>query len=95
MIWSHAPVDVICSRVPSIPCHHQCSFGTVQFIRMFWCRSYGIVSYYVQQLFSRYQGVRYANTLVHSSDPQELTAASATCDDDACTKIAVKVWRLP
>ena len=57
-------------------------------------RVYGIPSYWVQKVFSEVQGVRYAPTgvasdlsLVHT----ERVAASTTCQDAACTDLAVKV----
>ena len=53
-------------------------------------RSYGIASYYVQQLFNQLQGVRYLDTAVTTKDLQQRIAASATCDDDDCNKIAIK-----
>ena len=58
------------------------------------CRVFGTVSYYVQKLFSQYQGVRYIDTEVSSSDADlgdHGIAASASCQDEACTKIAFKV----
>ena len=58
------------------------------------CSVYGIPSYWVQKVFSEVQGVAYAPTsaasdlrLVHT----ERVAASATCQDDGCTDVAVKV----
>ena len=57
-------------------------------------RSYGIVSYYVQKLFAELQGVRYLDTAVQTEEIQQRTAASATCDDADCDKIALKVRRL-
>ena len=58
---------------------------------------YGIPSYWVQKVFSEVQGVLYAPTtaasdlsLVHT----ERVAASATCQDEACTDLAVKVSTL-
>ena len=58
------------------------------------CRVFGTVSYYVQKLFSQYQGVRYIDTEVSSSDEDpgdHGIAASASCQDEACTKVAFKV----
>ena len=58
------------------------------------CRVFGTVSYYVQKLFSEYQGVRYIETEVASSDGDghdHGIAASASCQNKACTKIAFKV----
>lgn len=58
------------------------------------CRVFGVVSYYVQKLFSEYQGVRYIETAVSSSDGDGRDhgiAASASCQNDACTKVAFKV----
>ena len=60
-------------------------------------RVFGIPSYHVQKLFSEVVGVRYVSTqaasdmsLVHT----ERVAAGATCQDRACTDLAVKVHTL-
>ena len=48
----------------------------------------------MQKLFSEYQGVRYIETEVVSSDGDghdHGIAASASCQNKACTKIAFKV----
>lgn len=61
---------------------------------LFLCRVFGTVSYYVQKLFSEYQGVRYIQTEVVSSDGDghgHGIAASASCQNEACSKIAFKV----
>ena len=61
------------------------------------CRVFGTVSYYVQKLFSEFQGVRYIETSVKTadSDPQDHgIAASATCQDNDCTQLAFKVKQL-
>ena len=57
-------------------------------------RVFGIPSYHVQKLFSEVVGVKYVSTqaasdmsLVHT----ERVAAGATCQDQACTDLAVKV----
>ena len=57
-------------------------------------RVFGIPSYHVQKLFSEVVGVKYVSTqaasdmsLVHT----ERVAAGATCQDEACTDLAVKV----
>lgn len=58
------------------------------------CRVFGTVSYYVQKLFSDFQGVRYIDTAVTTTDgdPRDHgIAASASCQDKACTQIAFKV----
>jgi len=54
------------------------------------------VSYYVQKLFSEFQGVRYIETSVKTgdSDPHDHgIAASATCQDNDCTQLAFKVMQ--
>ena len=53
-------------------------------------RSYGTVSYYVQQLFAQHQGVRYLDTRLHSTYPPESVAASTTCSDEDCSRITIK-----
>ena len=61
------------------------------------CRVFGTVSYYVQKLFSEFQGVRYIETSVKTgdSDPHDHgIAASATCQDSDCTQLAFKVMQL-
>ena len=58
------------------------------------CRVYKTPSYLVQELFSVYQGVRYAKTDVTVTSGEvheELTAASTTCLDAKCRSIALKV----
>ena len=58
------------------------------------CRVFGTVSYYVQKLFSEFQGVRYIQTSVTTPevDPRDHgVAASATCQDHDCTRMAFKV----
>lgn len=58
------------------------------------CRVFGVVSYYVQKLFAQYQGVRYIETAVAAADGDSHDhgiAASASCQDGACTKVAFKV----
>ena len=58
------------------------------------CRVFGTVSYYVQKLFAEYQGVRYIDTAVSSSDgdPHDHgIAASASCQNQDCTRVAFKV----
>ena len=60
----------------------------------FQCRAYKTVSYLVQQLFSHFQGVIAAATSVKTTFGdvhQELVAASTTCQDAKCEKVAVKV----
>ena len=60
----------------------------------FRCRVFGTASYYVQKLFSEFQGVSYIDTTVTTPehDPQDHgIAASATCQDEDCTQIAFKV----
>ena len=55
---------------------------------------FGTVSYYVQKLLSTYQGVWYLDTDVSSSDGDSHNhgiAASASCQNTACTKLAFKV----
>ncbi|KAK9803718.1 hypothetical protein WJX73_006123 [Symbiochloris irregularis] len=55
---------------------------------------YGIPSYYVQKLFSAAQGVSYVLTAAQSDTSfvhNELAAASATCQDSKCSKLALKV----
>jgi len=47
----------------------------------------------VQKLFAELQGVRYLDTAVQTAEIQQRTAASATCDDEHCDKIALKVSR--
>lgn len=49
----------------------------------------------VQQLFSHMQGVRYLATLVQASNSLDVVsvAASTTCQDEPCTKLAFKVSR--
>jgi len=47
----------------------------------------------VQKLFAELQGVRYLDTAVQTEEIQQRTAASATCDDEDCDKIALKVRR--
>eukprot|EP00884_Botryococcus_braunii_P006062 jgi/Botrbrau1/15457/Bobra.43_2s0082.2 len=58
-------------------------------------QAYGIPSYYVQKLFSETLGQRYAWTGVEVGDwsvvHNELVAASTTCQDDACTSLAIKL----
>lgn len=57
-------------------------------------RVFGTVSYYVQKLFAEYQGVRYIDTAVSSSDgdPHDHgVAASASCQNQDCTRVAFKV----
>ncbi|KAL0055122.1 hypothetical protein WJX82_007357 [Trebouxia sp. C0006] len=57
-------------------------------------RVFGTVSYYVQKLFSEFQGVRYIETSVKTgdSDPHDHgIAASATCQDSDCTQLAFKL----
>ncbi|KFM27338.1 Alpha-L-arabinofuranosidase 1 [Auxenochlorella protothecoides] len=58
-------------------------------------RWFGIPSYHVQRLFRENQGVRYAETAVAASPSAQLhedsVAASATCQDDECTTLVVKV----
>ena len=86
----------------SCMCHHpavldSASKGTV---RTPWLRAavrgrvFGIPSYHVQKVFSEVLGVRYASTqaasdmsLVHT----ERVAAGTTCQDEACTHLALKV----
>ncbi len=54
------------------------------------------MSYYVQKLFSEFQGVRYIETSVKTgdSDPHDHgIAASATCQDNDCTQLAFKVMQ--
>ena len=76
---AHLPLYVRGDAGPSKPCAA--------------CRSYGIASYYVQKLFAELQGVRYLATAVQTEEIQQRTAASATCDDADCDKIALKVRR--
>ena len=57
------------------------------------CRVFGTASYYVQKLFSEFQGVRYIDTTVSTPehDPRDHgIAASATCQDEDCTQLAFK-----
>ncbi|DBA71494.1 TPA: aspartate-semialdehyde dehydrogenase-like protein [Trebouxia sp. C0005] len=57
-------------------------------------RVFGTVSYYVQKLFSVYQGVRYIETDVSYRDGDSHNhgvAASASCQNTACTKVAFKM----
>ncbi|KAL3133328.1 aspartate-semialdehyde dehydrogenase-like protein, variant 2 [Trebouxia sp. C0009 RCD-2024] len=57
-------------------------------------RVFGTVSYYVQKLFSEFQGVSYIETTVTTPehDPRDHgIAASATCQDEDCTQLAFKV----
>jgi hypothetical protein len=58
-------------------------------------RAYKTPSYLVQQLFSQFQGKVVASTAVEFKDVgdvhNELVAASTTCQDAKCTKVAVKV----
>ena len=66
----------------------------LQTVKLLVCRVFGTVSYYVQKLFSAYQGVRYIDTNVSSSDEDSHNhgvAASASCQNTACTKVAFKV----
>ena len=61
------------------------------------CRAFGTVSYYIQKLFSEYQGVSYIDTVVSPTDgdPRDYgVAASASCLNEVCTRVALKV-RLP
>lgn len=54
---------------------------------------FGTASYYVQKLFSEFQGVRYIDTTVSTPehDPRDHgIAASATCQDEDCTQLAFK-----
>ena len=51
-------------------------------------------SYHVQQLFSCHQGTRYVCTLVDGAPRTDTTAASATCQTDACERVALKVGPL-
>lgn len=57
-------------------------------------RAYKTPSYLVQQLFSQFQGKVVASTAVEFKDVgdvhNELVAASTTCQDAKCTKVAVK-----
>ena len=62
-----------------------------------YCRAYKTISYLVQQLFSHFQGVIAADTSVKTTFGdvhQELVAASTTCQDAKCKKVAVKVTYL-
>nr|QOL01194.1 putative extracellular protein TR9_006 [Trebouxia lynnae] len=55
---------------------------------------FGTTSYYVQKLFSEFQGVRYIETTVSTPehDPRDHgIAASATCQDEGCTQLAFKI----
>ena len=82
----HAPAATMAAATCSV--HFQkveCACG---------CRVFGTVSYYVQKLFSEFQGVWYVETSVSTpeGDPHDHgVAASATCQDDKCTQLAFKV----
>lgn len=57
------------------------------------CRWYGIPSYYVQKLYSAAQGVSYVQTTAQSDTSfihNEWAAASATCQDNKCSQLALK-----
>ena len=71
-------------------------FDAARQLELLWCacRVFGTVSYYVQKLFSEFQGVRYVQSTVTTpeGDPRDHEiAASASCQDDQCSKIAFKV----
>jgi Alpha-L-arabinofuranosidase C-terminal domain len=70
-------------RAYSIPLYY------VQDMFLSFYRAYGIPSYYVQKLFSQYQGVSYIDTTVSADS----AAASATCQDRNCSRLAIKVPR--
>lgn len=64
--------------------------------RLAWgCRAYGTPSYYVQRLFAKDAGVKYADTQVaiKPTPPihNDYVAAAATCIDSECTKVCLKV----
>ena len=59
-------------------------------------RAFGIPSYHVQRIFRETQGTQYAWTRVLDPPPGssvhlQTLAASATCQDDACAALAVKL----
>ena len=58
-------------------------------------RWYGIVSYYVQQMFRRVLGSHHLGTTVTPNPASEVhaeaVAASATCQSDACDRVALKI----
>ena len=56
------------------------------------CRAYGNPSYHVQALFAEHQGVRYAQTEIDSLSARDNgVAASVTCQDNACSRLSIKV----
>ena len=82
--------------VTSSCCNHGCCYlqCTISESSVCGCRVFGTVSYYVQKLFSEFQGVWYVETSVSTpeGDPHDHgVAASATCQDDKCTQLAFKV----
>lgn len=58
-------------------------------------RWFGIPSYHVQRLFRETQGVQYIDTQVEESPQREVhedtIAASATCQDEDCDEVVIKV----
>lgn len=56
------------------------------------CRAFGNPSYHVQALFAEHQGVRYAQTEIDSLSARDNgVAASVTCQDEACSRLSIKV----
>lgn len=56
------------------------------------CRAFGNPSYHVQALFAEHQGLHYASTETDSLSPRDNgVAASVTCQDDACSRLSIKV----
>ena len=56
------------------------------------CRAFGNPSYHVQALFAEHQGLRYAQTDIDSLSARDNgVAASVTCQDNACTRLSIKV----
>ena len=58
-------------------------------------RAFANPSYHVQALFARHQGLAYARTSVDSRSPRNNgVAAAATCQDESCTALSIKVRSL-
>lgn len=56
------------------------------------CRAFGNPSYHVQALFAEHQGLHYAQTQIDSLSARDNgVAASVTCQDNACTRLSIKV----
>lgn len=56
-------------------------------------RAFGNPSYHVQALFAEHQGLRYAQTEIDSLSARDNgVSASVTCQDNACTRLSIKVW---